>query len=194
MLVPGVNRGGFVPTERVEQRERRDGEQVLEVNQTTYTDPTGRGTWEALERRILSRDYSDEDVRTVESVYTADGAGILVLSGEIVSREWTGARGREHRTEDVFSTDVPGQVSSQEPRLVQQVEVVRTPRSNGGWRTTRVVRETRGSRLQVVERVTESSRPDGRGGTVVEQETQQLDVNGQLRTVNVSRTRDSGPF
>ena len=195
--IPGVNRGGFVPTERVEQVERRDGGQVLELHRTTYTDPTGRGTWEALERRIVNRDYGDNDVQAVESIYTADytadAGGTLVLSSEIVSREWTGSRGREYRTEEIFATAVPGQVNSQEPRLVQQVEVTRTPRSGGGWRTTREVKEVRGNRLQVVERATERSRPDGRGGTLVEQETAQLDVNGQLQIVNVSRTRDSGP-
>ena len=32
-----------------------------------------------------------------------------------------------------------------------------------------------------------------RGGTVVERETQRLDVNGKLQTVDISRTRESGP-
>ena len=39
--VPGVNRGRFVSTERVEQTERRDGEQVLEIDRTTYTSQPG---------------------------------------------------------------------------------------------------------------------------------------------------------
>ena len=56
-----------------------------------------------------------------------------------------------------------------------------------------MVKETRGRRLLVVERVIEVSRSDGRGGTVVERETQRLDVNGKLQTVDISRTRESGP-
>ncbi len=190
--VSDVNSGGFIPTERVERRERRNGEQVLEIDETTYTNLIGRGIWEALERRVVNRDYDDDEVRSVESIYTPDGGGDLVLSDQIVSREWTEAQGREHRTEEIFARDIPGQGSSQEPRLYQQVEVVRTHRSSGGWNSTRVVKETRGNQLRVVERIIERSRPDGRGGSVVQRETQRLDVNGQLRTVDVTRTQDSG--
>ena len=191
--IPGVNPDGFISTQRVERRERRDGGHVLEIDQTTYTNPTGRGTWEVLERRIVNREYRDEGVRTVESIYTDDGGGDLVLSDQIVSKEWTEGGGREYRTEEIFARDIIGQERSPEPRLFQQVEIVRAPRSGGGWKATRVVKETRGNRLLVVEQVVETSRPDGRGGTVIERETQRLDVNGQLRTVDISRTRDSGP-
>ena len=45
--------------------------------------------------------------------------------------------------------------------------------------------------MQVVERVVERARPDSRGGTVIERETQQLDVNGRLQTVSVSRELES---
>ena len=186
--VPGVNRGRFVLAERVEQRERRDGEQVLELDRTTYISLTDRGTWAVRERRLVNRDYGDEATRAVESIYRPDGSGALVLAEQIVSREWTGTQGREYRTEEIFARDIPGQGRSREPRLFQQVEVVRTNRPGGGSTTTRAVTERRGSRTLVVERVVEKSRPDGRGGTVVERETQRLDVNGRLQTVSVSRT------
>ncbi len=185
--VPGVNRGTFVLTERVEQVEQRDGEQVLEIDRTTYISQSG--TWVARERRTVSRDYRDEEVRAVESIYTRDGSGNLVLTEQIMSREWTGTGGREYRTEEIFASHIRGQVRSREPRLFQQVQVVRTNRSDGAWKTTREVKETRGGRLLVVERVIEESRPDGRGGTVVERETRRLDVNGNLQIVDVSRTR-----
>ena len=191
--VPGVNRGRFVSTERVEQTERRDGEQVLEIDRTTYTSQTTRGAWAVRGRRTVRRDYGDHGVRAVESIYTRDGSGNLVLTDQIVSREWTGTGGREHRTEEIFAKDIRGQVRSREPRLFQQVQVIRTNRSHGAWKTTRVVKETRGRRLLVVERVIEVSRSDVRGGTVVERETQRLDVNGKLQTVDISRTRESGP-
>jgi len=188
---PPVNGGGFVPTERVEQRERRDGDQVLELQRTTYSDPTGRGAWEALEQRVVQRDYADGRVDTVESVYRADGTGNLVESDRIVGREWVGAQGREHRTEEIYTTDVPGEARSAEPRLFQQVDIVRTSGAGGGSSATRTVKEQRGGGWRVVERVIERARPDGRGGTVIERETQQLDVNGQLQTVNVTRERES---
>ena len=84
--VPGVNRGRFVSTERVEQTERRDGEQVLEIDRTTYTSQTTRGAWAVRERRTVRRDYGDHGVRAVESIYTRDGSGNLVLTDQIVSR------------------------------------------------------------------------------------------------------------
>ncbi len=45
--------------------------------------------------------------------------------------------------------------------------------------------------MQVVERIVERARPDGRGGIVIEEETQQLDVNGRLQTLSVRRARES---
>ena len=106
--VPGVNRGRFVSTERVEQRECRGGEQLLEIDRTTYTSLTKRGTWAVRERRIVNRDYGDEGVRAVEFIYTQDGSGTLILTDQILSRKWTGAQGREYRTEEIFSRDIRG--------------------------------------------------------------------------------------
>lgn len=188
---PSINGGSFVGTERVEQKERREGELVLELDRTTYADPTGGGRWVAQERRVLTRDYSDGQVNSVESVYRADDTGNLVHSDQIVSREWVGSGGREFRTEQVFSRDIPNEVSTDTPRLFQEVETVRTNRSSGGWSTTRTVSEARNGRVQVVERVLERARPDGLGGTVIERETQQLDVNGRLQPTSVSRIRES---
>ena len=145
----------------------------------------------AQERRVLTRDVSDGEIRSIETVYTADDAGHLVYSDRVVSREWTGPGGREHRTEETFSRDVLDEVRAAAPRLAQQVEVVRTNGLDGRWSTTRTVRKPLNGRMLVVERVVERSRPDGRGHTVVEQETQQLDVNGRLQTASVSRTRES---
>ena len=92
---PSINGSGLAVTERVEQRERRDGEQVLELERTTYANPAGGDTWVAQERRVLTRDYSDSRVRSVESVYRADDAGNLVQHDRTVSQEWTGPGGRE---------------------------------------------------------------------------------------------------
>ena len=188
---PSTRGDTLVATERVEQQERRDGDQVLELDRTTYTNPNGGGAWVAQERRVVTREYSEGEIRSVEAVYRADDAGNLVVSDRIVSREWTGAGGQEHRTEEVFSRDAPNEPRAAAPRLSQRVEIVRTNRSSGGWSTTRTVREPRNDRMQVVERVVERARPDGLGGTVIEQETQQLDVSGRLQTVSVSRVRDS---
>jgi len=186
-----INGSGLVATERVEQKERRSGEQVVELDRTTFTNPLGGATWIAQERRVLTSDHSEGGVRSVETVFKADDAGNLVQSDRIVSREWTGPGGREYRTEEVFSRDVPNGLRVAEPRLSQQVEIATTNLSAGGWSRTRTVKESRNNLVQVVERIVERARPDGRGGMVIEEETQQLDVNGRLQTLSVRRARES---
>ena len=188
---PSINDSGLVTTERVEQRERRNGAQVIELDRTTFTNPLGGVTWVAQERRVLTRKYSEGGVRSVEAVFTADDAENLVQSDRIVSREWTGPGGREYRTEEVFSRDVPNGLRAAAPRLSQQVEIAQTNQSAGGWSRTRTVREPRNNRMQVVEKIVERARPDGRGGIVIAEETLQLDVNGRLQTLSVREARES---
>lgn len=176
---PSIN-GGFVPTERIEQRERRVADQLVELERTTYSNPTGRGRWEVSERRVLTRDFADGTAEAVELIYRPDSSGNLVQSERIVSKEWSASRGREFRTEEIYGQDINnGGALTRRP--VQQVEIVRTVRSDGRTETTRTVSERRGTRMQVVERVVERSRPDGRGGTVIEQEIQREEVYGRLR-------------
>ena len=188
---PITSTNTFLPTERVEQRERRDGELVLELDRTTYTNPTGRGSWEATERRVLNRKTDGEKTRAVETIYRTNGTGALVLSDRIVSRAWTGSGGTEYQTEEIFSRDIPNQVRSAKPTLFQQVATRRSAQPNGGWTLARTVKEPRGGQMRVVERVVERARPGGRGGLVIEREVQQLTVNGRLETTSVSRTTES---
>ncbi|MFQ5889638.1 MAG: hypothetical protein ACE5JR_06255 [Gemmatimonadota bacterium] len=189
--VPDINRSGFIPTERIEQRERRDGERVLEVDRTTYSYRAGHRSWQATERRTTNREVGEREVRTVERVYWLDGNDDLFLRDRIVSREWTDARGAEHTTEQVYTTDISALGRSKEPRLFQQIEAVRTTRPDGSWRSTREVRERGVNGLRLVERVIEESRPDGKGGTMTIREVQRADGNGRLRTVSVSRRSES---
>ena len=190
---PGINRSGLVPTERILETGTRDADdRLLDSDRTTYSDPAGRGNWEALERRITAHEYNAGEVGTVESVYRRNAGGELVLDEQVVSREWTDAGGSDRSTQDVYSTNIPGQRSPREPRLLRQVEVVRTPTPDGGWEMTREVRESRQGRFQVVERETERGRPNRDGGTDIEREVQRLDANGRLRTVRTGTSSESG--
>ena len=129
----------------------------------------------------------DGVTHSIESVYTTDDAGQLVQSERIVSREWTGPGGREHRTEERFSRGVLGEIRAATPQLRQQIEIVRANGLDGRQSATLTVRARRNVRMRVVERV----RLDGRRNTVIEEETKRLDVNGRLQTANVSRVRES---
>jgi hypothetical protein len=190
---PSVNGSLFTTVERTERLERREGEELVDLESTTWTDPAGNGRWEAIEQRVLSRDTSGGSARSVETVYKTDGNGNLVESRRIETRERTEPGGREIRTQNIVDGGI-GQVGGPPARPFQQrIEAVRTPRADGSWTATRTVSEMRDGRLQVVERVVERARPDGRGGTVIEEETERLDVNGRLQTVRVSRTNESAP-
>jgi hypothetical protein len=189
---PSINIGGrLVATERVEQQERRDGERLLERDSTTYSDPTGSGRWQPVERHVLNREYTAGGVSSVELIYRVDGNGNLVQSQRIDGRELTDAGGRKIQVQDIFFFPDINQADTRAPQPSEQVEIITTNTAGGGAETTRTVRERRDNRMVVVERVVERSRPGSQGGTVLEQETQRLDVNGRFQTVRTSRAQES---
>ena len=185
-----INEGVFVPTERVQQQERRVGDQVMEREATTSVDPTGRGTWNVVEQRMLTRSVANGSAEAVELIYRPDTSGNMVQNERIVSREWA-AGGQAFHTDEIYRPDINnGGSLARQP--VRQVEIVRTTLSDGGSETTRTVSERTGDRLQVIERVTERSRPDGRGGLVTEQNVQRsIVVDGRLETAATGRVRES---
>ena len=185
-----INAGGFVATERIQQDERQVGDQVVERETTTSVDPTGRGTWNVVEQRMLTRSVANGTTEGIELIYRPDTSGNLVQNERIVSREWA-AGGQTFHTEEIYRPDINnGGLLAQQP--VRQVEIVRTTLSDGGSETTRTVSERTGDRLQVTERVIERSRPDGRGGLVTDQNVQRsIVVDGRLETVVMGRVRES---
>jgi hypothetical protein len=186
---PSVNGSGFIPTERTEQRERRVGDQVVEREATTTVDPLGRGTWNVLEQRVLTRSVAEGRAESVELISRPDASGKLVQSERVVSKEWA-AGGQEFRTDEIYKPDI-NNGGSLTQRPVQQVEVVRTTLAGGGSDTTRTVSERTGDRFEVIERVIERARPDGRGGQVIEQELQRSIGDGRLQTMSTGRKRES---
>ena len=185
-----INAGGFVATERIQQGERQVGDQVVERETTTSVDPTGRGTWNVVEQRMLTRSVANGTTEGIELIYRPDTSGNLVQNERIVSREWA-AGGQTFHIEEIYRPDINnGGLLAQQP--VRQVEIVRTTLSDGGSETTRTVSERTGDRLQVTERVIERSRPDGRGGLVTDQNVQRsIVVDGRLETAATGRVRES---
>jgi len=193
VLRPGINERGFVPTERVVETGRRDSEdRVVESDLVSYSARTGNGGWEALERRITTYSYDDIETTTTENLYRRNASGDLALNEQVVSREWVESGGIERSTEAVYSTNIPGERSLREPRLLRQVETTRTESPDGGWEVTREVSESRNGRFRVVERETESARTNRSGGIDLERNLQRLDANGRLRTVSTSSSSTSG--
>ena len=185
---PSNNGGGFVPTERIEQWERRVGDQVVEREATTSVNPTGRGTWRVLEQRVLTRDLEEGSGEAVDLIHRPDSSGNLVQSERIVSREWV-AGGQAFHTDEIYRRDInTGGSLTRHP--VQQVEVVRTTLSDGGLDTTRTVSVRVGDRMQVIEIAVERSRPDGPGERVIEQEVQRSVVDGRFHTLATTRRRE----
>ena len=186
---PSINGSGFVPTERIEQRERRVGDRVVERETTTSINPTGRGRWSVLEQRVLTRDVTADVAEAVELIHRPDSSGNLVQSERIVSREWAVGQQAFH-IDEIYRRDINNSGSlTRQPAT--QVEIVQTTLSDGGLDTARTVSDRVGDRLQVIERAIERSRPDGRGGLVIEQEVQRSIVEGRFHTVATGRTRES---
>ena len=184
---PSINGSGFVPTERIEQRERRVGDQVVERETTSSIDPTGRGSWGVLEQRVLTRNVANGSAEAVEVIHRPDSSGKLVQSERIVSREWA-MGGQAFHTDEIYRRDINnGGSLTRQP--VQQVEIVQTTLADGGVDTARTVSGRVGDRMQVIESAIERSRPDGRGGLVVEQEVRRSD--GSFQTVATGRKRES---
>lgn len=186
-----LNGGRFAPAVRVEQRERRRGELVAELERTTYANRLGRSSWDITERRMLRRRLDGDAVTSVETVYRPDVSGHLMLNDRTMTRTWT-TEGTDRRTDEVFTTNVPNQVQSMQPRLFQLVETRRTNRPDGGWTTTRTVSETRNQQLRVVKQVIENTTLEGRTGRVTERTVRQLDVNGRLEAVETRTVRETG--
>jgi hypothetical protein len=186
---PSINESGFVPTERIEQREHRVGDQVVDRETTRSVDPTGRGRWSVLEQRVLTRNVAEGSAEAVELIHRPDSSGNLVQSERIVSREWT-VGGQAFHTDDIYRRDInSGGSLTRQP--VQQMAIVQTTVTDGGLDTTRTVSERVGDRLQVIEIAVQRSRRDGRGGLVVDEEIQQSIVDGRLRVVATGRRRES---
>jgi hypothetical protein len=186
---PSINGSGFVPTERIEQWERRVGDQVVERETTWSINPTGRGRWNVLEQRVLTRDVAGGSAEAVELIHRSDSSGNLVQSERIVSREWA-VGGQAFHTDEIYRRDINnGGALTRQP--VQQVEIVQTTLSDGGLDTARTVSERVGDRLQVIESAVERARSDGRGGLVVEQEVQRSVVDGRFHIVATGRRRES---
>jgi len=186
---PSINGSGFVPTERIEQHERRVGDQVVERETTWSINPRGSGRWSVLEQRVLTRDAARDSAEAVEVIHRADSSGNLVQSERIVSREWT-VRGQAFRTDEIYRRDINNSGSlTRQP--VQHVEIVQTTLSGGGLETARTVSGRVGDRLQVIESAVERSRPDGSGGLVVEQEVQRSVVDGHFHVVLTGSRQES---
>jgi hypothetical protein len=189
---PGINQSDLVPTDRTLETGRRDAEErLLESDLTVYSDPTGSGRWEALERRITSYDYDGGETRTTENVYRQDASGDLRLNEQIVATERPEAGGVERRTEDVFSTDIPGERNLRQPQLLRQLQVTREESPGGGWQVTREVREDRQGRFRVVEREVETARPNAGGGVDIERVLERLDANGRMSRVSATSATTS---
>lgn len=186
---PTVNEGVFLPIERVEQQERRAGDQVVERKATTSVDPSGRGAWTVAEQRVMTRSAADGRAEEVELVYRPDPSGRLAPSERVVTKEWTSGA-QAIRSEEIYRPDInSGGSMSRQP--VQHLETVRTTLPTGGSDTTRTVSERVGNGVQVIERTIERARPDGRGGLVIDEEVQRSIVNGSLQTVSTGRRTES---
>ena len=162
---------------------------LVELMPELQEEPWYRGRWSVLEQRVLTRDVAADGAEAVELIHRPDSSGNLVQSERIVSREWAVGQQAFH-IDEIYRRDINNS-GSLTRRPATQVETMQTTLPDGGLDTARTVSDRVGDRLQVIERAIERSRPDGRGGLVIEQEVQRSIVEGRFHTVATGRTRES---
>lgn len=173
----------LTPVERVEQTERRRGENAVEIERTvSLVDPNGG--WRAAVRRTGYIQESGGVIQTDESIYRVDYRGRLSLSEQVVSLEWQENDGSEYRT---IETQVPNLYGKLE--VVRELTIARTVGADGSSQTvqetaTRSVTSP-SDELQLVERIVET---DSSRGGLRETSVEASDGTGQLRTVSSFRT------
>src|SRR4029434_5915037 len=91
--------------------------------------------WTVLKQRVLTRDVAGGSTEAVALIHRPDASGNLVQSERIVSREWA-VGGQAFHTDEIYRRDINnGGSLTRQP--VQQVEIVQTTPSDGGFDTAR---------------------------------------------------------
>jgi hypothetical protein len=176
-------RSSLTPVERIEQTERRRGENAVEIERTgSLVDSNGR--WKTAVRRTGYIQEVEGVIQTDESVYRVDAGGRLSLSEQVVSLEWQENNGTEYRTIETQVANLYGKME-----VVRELTIARAVAADGSSQTVQetAVRDVASPSddLQLVERIVETG--SSRGGWT-ETSVEASDSSGQLRRTSSFRT------
>ncbi len=180
--------GGMDPRLKIEQREERSGNQLVEIRTSTLV-PDGSGSWQVQERKKSTTKDDGKERTTDEQVLRRDGEGNLAPVSRTLGRESESAAGEENNTVETYSRESGDGTL----HLIQRATLVKRIGSDGAQATEKRVEQLNladpGTGLLVTTKTLDIVQP-GAAGTRASQTVQARDVNGSF-TVAFSDTQMS---
>jgi hypothetical protein len=175
------NGSRFVEEERIQQTERRKGDENVEIDRTRYvTDLNGK--WSAVERRISQNSLSKNQISTDEQVYRNDVNNRFNLAEQIESTERKDSKGQTHRESEFYTKDLEGRF-----QLSRRMTIFQTPLEDGQQQTTETVEETNPAEpnggLMPVQKIVEDMQVLSPSETKKELEVFKPDYDGKMQSV-----------
>jgi hypothetical protein len=189
--------GGLSPTVRIEEREAKTDATTIEFKKSTsLADGTDRWTLSEI-REGVSKQAAGGGITKEETVLRPDPNGKMAVSERTVSKQSAESGGGRSETTETYSTDVPGQGSSEGLQLVRRESTVQRTGATDVRHTVRQVEQTNPgdptAALAVTQEAIDIVRP-GANGTATETSTVRTsDSNGQLTTVWVDMGHTDNP-
>jgi hypothetical protein len=173
--------GNFVEKERIQQTERRKGEQNVDIDRVKYV-PDLNGAWSAAERRVSQNTLSKDRTKTNEQVYKYDVNNGLTLTRQIESTERKDSKGQTHRQTEAYTADLEGRLS-----LSSRMTMIQTPLQGGRQQTTETVEEPNpavpNEGLMLVRKIVEDLQVLSPQETEKQLEVFEPDANGKMQNV-----------
>ena len=180
--------GGMDPRLEIEQREKRSGDHMVELQTSTLV-PDGSGSWQLQERKQSTTKDDGKERTTDEQVLRRDAEGNLAPVSRTLGRESENAAGEKNNTVETYSREA-GQENLQ---LIQRATSLQRIGSDGAQATEKRVEQLNltdpGTGLVVTTKTLDVVQP-GAAGTHATQTVQARDVNGSF-TVAFSDTEKS---
>jgi hypothetical protein len=177
---PG-NGGQLVEKERIQQTERRKGQQNVDIDRIQYV-PDLNGSWSAAERRVSQNTVTENRVSTNEQVYRYDVNNRLSLNQRITGTEWKDSGGQTHRQSESYTSDLQGEL-----QLSSRRTMIQTPLAEGRQQTTETLERPSplapNEGLKLVRKIVEDVTVHSPGETERQLEVLEPDLNGGMRSI-----------
>jgi hypothetical protein len=195
VLSPDMN-GGLAPAIRIQQRETRSNDQVVEFRKSTLLSD-GNGNWQLKEVRDgVIKEENDKSRTKEERVLRPDVEGKLAVVERTVSKEKETGSGEKRGTVENYSSSLPGASEDASLHLNQRVTTVRRVRPDGGQVTEEQVEQRNSAapndNVRVTQKTIDIVRPVAGGRTDENRTIQSTDSSGSLGVVWVDTKKTAG--
>jgi hypothetical protein len=183
--LPGMG-SGLVETERIQQIEKRIGENTVEIERS-FSQQDLDGKWSVRERRESRNHVEGEQARTEERIYRAGFSSQLSLAGQLRVNEWTDSAGQRHQQAESHEAGLDGRM-----QLSGRVTVVRRQVGEGRQETTETQEEPNpvapSEGLRLVRHIVEQTEAVSPAEIERRLEVREPDLDGGMRSVHSQHT------